>query len=107
MRVRIRFGKGAQIVGKPRKNRRMAASLGALLTPVAAMAAVLGVWAVAADLGWTGAFAIATGLFSHWHVWFLLAAGLQTVAHLLHRYSAAGEPATPPDAGSGALPQRP
>lgn len=54
--------------------------LPALLTPAAVIALVLGLWRVTADLGWTGEFLIAGGLFSHWQVWIALAVALQLAA---------------------------
>lgn len=44
-----------------------------MLTPVAVLAAALGVWRLAADPGWTSHFFIAHGLLSHCQVWFTLA----------------------------------
>jgi hypothetical protein len=78
---------------KRRKNRRVALAVGAMLTPAAAMAAVLGIWRIAADLKWTGDFAIASGLFSHWQVWIGSAALLQLVARLLNYYGRADDQA--------------
>ena len=51
------------------------------------MAASLGLWRLAADLNWTGAFAISQGIFSHWQVWMAVAVGVQFGAFLLHRYA--------------------
>jgi hypothetical protein len=64
----------------------MALVLGALLTPAAFLAAVLGVWRIAADLNIAGSFAISSGLFSHWQVWLGSAAVLELCAHILNRY---------------------
>jgi hypothetical protein len=50
------------------------------------MPAILGVWRICADIGLTGAFAISTGLFSHWQVWLGIAALLQLLALALTRY---------------------
>jgi hypothetical protein len=47
-----------------------------LLKPAALMAGVLGFWRLGVDLNWTNQFVIEQGLFSHWQVWFALAAGL-------------------------------
>ena len=84
----------------------MALVLASLLTPAAFLAAVLGIWRIAADLGIAGSFAIDEGLFSHWHTWFGMAAALQVCAHLLNRYgkrpskmSGDGTPVAP-EAGS-------
>src|SRR6266852_6358424 len=60
---------------------------GALLTPAAVVALVLGLWRLAADLDWTGAFIIPQGLFPHWLVWIALAIGLKSAASILNRTS--------------------
>jgi len=86
MVVRIRFGRGQVIHRGRRKNQRLALALGSLLTPAAVMASVLGLWRLAADMKWAGAFAITTGLFSHWQVWLGCAAVLQWIAWSLNRY---------------------
>jgi len=62
----------------------------AFLTPAAVLAAVLAFWRLGADLGWTGAFAISNGLFSHWQVWMVLALGLKITGSMMNR--AADEP---------------
>lgn len=54
--------------------------LPALLTPASVVALVLGLWRVTADVGWTEAFLISNGLFSHWQVWIALAILLQAGA---------------------------
>ena len=92
MVVRIRFAKGPKVETKRRKNRRAALAFASLLTPAAVMTAVLGVWRVAADLQWTGNFAIHSGLFSHWQVWMVSAALLQMGSHYLNRYGRAADP---------------
>ena len=86
MVVRVRFGRGRQVLLAKGKNRRVALALGALMTPAAVMASVLGVWRLAADMKLTGEFGIASGLFSHWQVWFVFAALLQGCAWALNRY---------------------
>jgi len=86
MRVRIRFGKGAKIGPRPRVHRSVALAVGSLFTPAAVGASVLGLWRIAADLKWTNDFAISTGFFSHWQVWFAAAALLQLCARILSRY---------------------
>jgi hypothetical protein len=95
MVVRIRFGKGPKVERKGRKNRRVALAMAALLTPAAAMASVLGFWRIAADLRWTGEFAIPTGLFSHWQVWFGSAALLHLCSRVLNHYGKGGDTAAP------------
>jgi hypothetical protein len=86
MLVRIRFGKGRPVQRGRGKNRKLALALGALLTPAAVMASVLGLWRLAADMKWTGEFGISSGLFSHWQVWLASAAVLQRGAWMLNRY---------------------
>ena len=86
MVVRIRFGKGRQVLLAKRKNRKFALALSALMTPAAVMASALGLWRLTADMKLTGEFGIATGLFSHWQVWMVFAAILQGGAWALARY---------------------
>lgn len=93
MIVRIRFGRGTKVGAKPRRTRRFAAGVAGMLTPAAVLTAAFGLWGVAADMNWTGSFAISTGFFSHWQVWLGAAAALQLCAHLLNRYAKAGETA--------------
>jgi hypothetical protein len=54
-----------------------------LVTPVAVIALVLGLWRLTADLGWTDSFLISDGFFSHWQVWMALAIGLKIGASVL------------------------
>src|SRR5690349_22883976 len=86
MLVRIRFDRGRPVQQGKGKNRKLALAMGALLTPAAVMASVLGLWRLAADMKWTGEFGISSGLFSHWQVWMASAALLQSVAWALNRY---------------------
>jgi len=86
MKVRIRFGRGAKVDKHARNSHKLALGLAGLLTPAAVLATVLGLWRIAADLNWTGSFAISTGLFSHWQVWLGMAVLLQLCARLLNRY---------------------
>lgn len=87
MVVRIRFGRGPKLERAGRKNRRVAMAFAALLTPAAVMAAVLGCWRLAADLKLAGTFAISTGLFSHWQVWFAFAVLLVICSRVLNHYA--------------------
>ncbi len=57
----------------------------ALLTPVSLGAFVLAAWRLAADIGWAGAFAIESGIFSHWIVWMGIGLMTQFVAATLGR----------------------
>jgi len=93
MKVRIRFGGSTQAAANRRGRRRFAAGLGGLLTPAAVLTGVVALWGMAADMNWTGSFAIHAGLFSHWQVWVGAAALLQLCAHLLNRYARGGKPA--------------
>jgi hypothetical protein len=90
MVVRIRLSYGSAIRQTVEANRQAAIVVSALMTPVAVMACVLGLWHLAADLRWTGEFAIATGIFSHWQVWMAVAIALQLAAFFLHRYATRG-----------------
>ncbi len=67
----------------------MALAFASLLTPAAVTTAALGLWRLAADLQWTGNFAIRNGLFSHWQVWVASAGLLQTGSYCLNRYGRA------------------
>ncbi|MBZ5725586.1 MAG: hypothetical protein LAP87_11365 [Acidobacteriia bacterium] len=100
MLVRIRFGKTVKSQAKRRSKRRVALAAAGLLTPGAVLAAVLGLWRIAADLDWAGSFAIPSGPFSHWQTWMGTAVGLQAGARVLTRYGKrqdrAAERATPP-----------
>jgi hypothetical protein len=93
MVLRIRFGTGPKVGKKPRRNRRLALAVAGLLTPAAALTAVLALWRIAADLNWTGSFAISAGFFSHWQVWLAAAALLQFCARVLNRYAKTGQTA--------------
>jgi hypothetical protein len=86
MKVRVRFLKGPTIRKVRGTNRMLARGLGALLTPIAVMAAVLGIWRLASDLRFTGEFGISSGLFSHWQVWMTAAGFIQWAAFSLTRY---------------------
>ena len=86
MLVRIRLGKRPAAGSKRAKNRRIAQTVAILLRPAVLMAAALGCWRIASDFNWAGAFAISSGLFSHWQVWLGAAAVLQFFSHMLNRY---------------------
>ena len=86
MLVRIRFGRALRVGKAHRRNKRMALAVSALLTPGAFLASVLALWRIAADLNFTAKFAIASGVFSHWQVWMVVAAVLQACSRMLARY---------------------
>jgi hypothetical protein len=90
MIVRIRLKSGRPIQRKRGKNRHVASGLAALLTPLALMAYVLGLWRLASDMGFAGEFGI-TGLFSHWQIWIPIAVLLQMTAAALNRYGRGGD----------------
>jgi hypothetical protein len=89
MVLRIKLQRGRPIQRKRGKNRHIALALGALLTPIALMAYVLGFWRLASDMGLAGPFGI-TGVFSHWQIWIGLAAALHITAVSLNRYGRGG-----------------
>jgi hypothetical protein len=91
MVVRIRFGRGPRVGRQHRKNQRVALAVASLLTPAAFLSSILALWRIAADMNWTGSFAIPTGVFSHWQVWMGGAAVLQFCAHVLNRYGKSGD----------------
>ena len=70
----------------------------ALLVPASATAACMALWRLGADLGWTGTFAIAGGLFSHWQIWIFLAVGLKMTGSLINR-GPAGDRGSAPESG--------
>ncbi len=95
MVVRIRLRMGPAFSKGLARHRQAASLVAALLTPAAVMAFVLGFWRLGSDLKLTGEFAISSGLFSHWQVWFAAAGLLQTCASILNRYGRArSHPAT-------------
>ncbi|MBZ5607800.1 MAG: hypothetical protein LAP38_06060 [Acidobacteriia bacterium] len=61
----------------------------ALLTPASMLALVFALWRFSSDIGWTEAFPIPDGFFSHWQVWIALAAGLRFAASSLQRRASA------------------
>jgi len=89
MRIRIRLHRGRSLRKRLQDNRPLALALGALLTPAALMAYVLGFWRLASDIGVAGEFGI-SGFFSHWQIWILLAVLLQFAGHALGRYGRDG-----------------
>ena len=88
MIIRIRFG-GPRTTGE-RVRRRSALVAASLLTPASVMALALACWDIAAELNWTGSFAIPSGPFSHWQVWLAAAALLQVCSRYLFRYARKG-----------------
>ncbi|HZO53745.1 MAG TPA: hypothetical protein VFB63_13605, partial [Bryobacteraceae bacterium] len=90
MRIRLRFERGARVHYKYGKNRRVALAAASLLAPAAVGAFLLAVWRLAADMQYAEKFAISGGFFSHWHVWFAIAAILTLICIRLNRYGRGG-----------------
>jgi uncharacterized RDD family membrane protein YckC len=101
MTLRIRLRLSHTIL---RRLAKLASALAAVLAPAAAMAFVLGVWRLCADLKWAGEFAISQGVFSHWQVWIALAGLLWICAAILNRYGRSVGPDFHPDDSDSAEP---
>lgn len=56
-----------------------------LLSPLAALAALMACWRFGADAGWTDAFFLTDGFLFHWQAWLALAIGIQWMAVRLDR----------------------
>jgi len=69
-----------------------------LLRMAAVLCLMLALWRLTSDLGWTGAFFINDGLFSHWQVWLGLTFVLSMLSFRLLRFSRPPESAAPPAA---------
>jgi hypothetical protein len=100
MTLRIRLRLGHTLL---RRLAKLASALAAVLAPSAAMAFVLGVWRLCADLKWAGEFAISQGVFSHWQVWIALAGLLWIASAILNRYGRVDD-VTYPDPSDTAQP---
>jgi hypothetical protein len=87
MIVKIRVGSGPKIRRQGTRNRSVAATAAALLTPFSVLAFALGGWRLSADLQWTSRFVIPSGPLSHWQVWLTFSFLLQIAATLLNRYA--------------------
>ncbi len=90
MTVRIKLNVGPRIKKINGKNRNAALAIAALVTPATLLAFVLAFWRMTADLGFTSAFPITTGLLSHWQVWLAIAITAQFVTTTLNRYGRDG-----------------
>jgi len=73
----------------------VASMCGLVLTPVAVLAAVLGIWRYGADVGWTSHFFIAGGLFSRYQFWIAAAIGAHASALIVNRWVANRSAALP------------
>ena len=85
MVVKIRLNYGPAMRKSAAWNRQAALVASSLMTPIAVTAWSFGFWRLAADLGWTGAFIISSGLFSHWQVWFAIGVMVQFASLYLQR----------------------
>lgn len=90
MTVRIRLHTGPRIKKTSGKNRNAALAIASLVTPATLLAFVLAFWRMSADLGFTSAFPITDGLFSHWQVWLAIAVCTQFFTTALNRYGRDG-----------------
>ncbi len=61
----------------------------------------MALWRLGADLGWTGAFAISNGIFSHWQVWSILALSLKMTGSLISREPQANSEPEPANGKDG------
>ena len=64
---------------------KSAGPLSFLVRGLGLAAGVLGVWRLGNDPGWTQQFFIASGVWSHWQMWFFAAALLYAAANLIQR----------------------
>ncbi|HEX4277362.1 MAG TPA: hypothetical protein VHZ74_18525 [Bryobacteraceae bacterium] len=99
MVVKIRFGRGPVVSGRPGKNSRMATLAASILTLFSLGCASLAMWRIGTDLEWAGDFVFPSGLFSHWQVWAGAAFGIQYLGWKLTRYAKRADP--PADAEPG------
>ena len=90
MIVRIRLNVGPKIKRASGKNRNTALAIAALISPAALLAFALAFWRMSADLGFTSAFPITSGLFSHWQVWLAIALCALLLTSTLNRYGRDG-----------------
>ena len=61
---------------------------GLVMTPIAVLAAVIGVWRFGSAPGWTNDSFLATGLLSRYQLWFAVAIGAETSGFFLNRWVA-------------------
>jgi hypothetical protein len=99
MRVRLQMGQATPVHKDRPKNQRVASAAAVLLAPFAALAGVLAIWRIAAEMNVASAFLFESGAFSHWAVWGAAAVVMAWAAHRLNQYG--GPPVNPyedPDA---------
>jgi hypothetical protein len=87
MVVKIRLPRNAALRRNKRRIGPVTFFAGSLLRLVAVPCLMLALWRLTSDLGWTGAFVVKDGLFSHWQVWLALTFGLGMLSFRLMRYA--------------------
>jgi hypothetical protein len=90
MKVRLQLRRASQGSAQLENQRKIAHTAAVLMTPAALAAYALGLWRIAADLNWTGEFAITRGIFSHWQVWIAVGILIQATGVTLARYARGG-----------------
>ncbi len=98
MLVRIRLPRGADTVRNKRRIAPLTFIVAGLLRMVAVLCLMLAMWRLTSDMGWTGAFFINDGFFSHWQVWLGLTFAISMLSFRLQRFSRPTEPALSPGA---------
>jgi hypothetical protein len=98
MLVRIRLPRGADTGRNKRRIAPLTFIVAGLLRMTAVLCLMLALWRLTTDLGWTGAFFIDDGFFSHWQVWLGITFVVSMLSFRLQRLSRPPEPAVPPAA---------
>jgi hypothetical protein len=96
MRVRIRLQTGPLVARERDFSRRAALAAASLLSPAAVMLGVLAGWALAADRGWSGGFAFASGPLADWRLWLAGAVLVRLASYALVRYGRSWRRLVPP-----------
>ncbi|MCU1258603.1 MAG: hypothetical protein JWO80_1488 [Bryobacterales bacterium] len=78
MVVRIRITRGTSVAGlKP--------AISSVLTLVAVVCFIVGIWILCAGLGWAGSFVLRSGVLSHWQIWMGIGVAAQLCSFRLNR----------------------
>ena len=96
MLVKIRLPRGIEVGRNKRRIAPLTFIAAGLLRMAAVLCLMLALWRLTNDLGWTGAFVVDEGFFSHWQVWLALTLGISILSFRLLRYSRRAEPAALP-----------
>lgn len=80
----------------PLTKEEIAGGLASLLSPISALLVAAAIWRLGQDLGFARDFFVQDGPFSHWQVWFALAASVAGMSGWLNRRAKGGSdtPAT-------------